>query len=1265
MRVALIYDDLLRPDTTGVHCRAALEGLCEVRHFLPRDLGQMPTEGFDLYLNIDDGLQYTLPPTAAPRAWWVIDTHVNYDWDLVKAQDFDTVFAAQRDGAQRLEADGIANVQWLPLACNPTVHRRREVEKVHDVCFVGNLVAGERQRLVELLQREFERVFVGRAYGEDMARTYSQSRIVFNRSVANDVNMRVFEAVACGSLLVTNDLADNGQEELLRSGEHLVTYRDDGELLERIRHYLAHEDEREALAQQGMEEVHAQHTYRHRMETILEAVAAGGQPRRSGASSAYYHFRRPELVALVPPEATSVLDIGCGAGRMGEALKRRQACRVVGVEQCVEAAQEAGGRLDEVVVGDIEDPALSLGEAAFDCIVCGDVLEHLRNPQPVLERLARALTPEATLVASIPNVRNCQVVRDLAAGFWTYESAGVLDATHLRFFTLGEVLDLFAASGLEVQQVRPVFDEQVGSWRAAGQPTSVQLGPAGLALPSVEDAEELFVIQYLVTAQRRRARAPGLASIIILAWNELPYTRLCVESVLRNTSPPFELVLVDNGSTDGTPEYFAGLADAKFIRNETNLGFPKGVNQGIEAASGEYLVLLNNDTIVPPGWLDRMVAAAESGDDVGMVGPICNYTTGDQLIAVPYHQMSQVDAFAARAAWRHRGQRVPTNRLLGFCLLAKRAALEQVGLLDEAFGIGTFEDDDLSMRMRQAGYRLLVARDCFVHHFGSRTFIAQGIDTESLLESNWERFSGKWGLEGQPQKVGTSAPPATPRLSLCMIARDEEANIARCLESIRPWVDEMIVVDTGSRDGTPEIARECGARVEHFAWCDDFSAARNESLKYATGDWVFWMDADDVIDAGNGARLRELAASAPPEVYGFTARVRCLPRPGEEAGAELVDHVKLIRNHPEVRFQFHIHEQILPSIRRLGKQLAYSDVFVTHAGYDTSPAGQARKRERDLKLLRLDLAEHPDHPFVHFNLGMTAFHTDDLPTAAHHLRQSIELAGPDESHLRKAYALLVGCHRRQGHWPEARGVCEEGLRTCPGDPELLFNQGMVCHQLGDLPAAERAYRAILDDGGAEPYLRSVDVGIAGFKTRHNLAILYRDMARLADAARELRAAVTEEPAFVPSWLAWGELAQGTDAADEVLGLARELCVRADVRGVPGLVEAAMLAGQQRHSEALRAAEGAVQAGLGANEAHGRRLQAHSLLRLGQYGEAVGVLQELVALAPEDIAAHGDLAAALAQAGQGQRALEVCEKAVARWPTDGRLRRLRHDLSAAS
>jgi hypothetical protein len=152
-RVAVIYDDRERPETTGVYCRRALESLVEVVHFRPDALATIPDHGFDLYLNIDDSLAYHLPAGLHPCAWWAIDTHLNFEWCREKAAGFDLVFAAQRDGAARLEAEGIAPAQWLPLACDPEIHRRHEVEKLHDVAFVGNIFPGPRAELLERLHR--------------------------------------------------------------------------------------------------------------------------------------------------------------------------------------------------------------------------------------------------------------------------------------------------------------------------------------------------------------------------------------------------------------------------------------------------------------------------------------------------------------------------------------------------------------------------------------------------------------------------------------------------------------------------------------------------------------------------------------------------------------------------------------------------------------------------------------------------------------------------------------------------------------------------------------------------------------------------------------------------------------------------------------------------------------------------------------------------------------------------------------------------------
>ena len=233
-RVALIFDDRIRPDTTGVYVRKALAELVEVVHFQPGQADAIPASGFDLYLSIDDDTEHRLPASLHPRAYWAIDTHRDFPARFERSIPCDLVFAAQRDGAERLRAAGIDSASWLPLACDPAVHRKHEVPKAYDVAFVGHRCPGPRDELLALIRRDFPEHFIGTAFFDEMARIYSASRVVFNRSLRNDVNMRVFEALACGSLLVTNDLADNGQDELFRDGVHLATYREPGEMLEKI-----------------------------------------------------------------------------------------------------------------------------------------------------------------------------------------------------------------------------------------------------------------------------------------------------------------------------------------------------------------------------------------------------------------------------------------------------------------------------------------------------------------------------------------------------------------------------------------------------------------------------------------------------------------------------------------------------------------------------------------------------------------------------------------------------------------------------------------------------------------------------------------------------------------------------------------------------------------------------------------------------------------------------------------------------------------------
>ena len=337
-------------------------------------------------------------------------------------------------------------------------------------------------------------------------------------------------------------------------------------------------------------------------------------------------------------------------------------------------------------------------------------------------------------------------------------------------------------------------------------------------------------------------------------------------------------------------------------------------------------------------------------------------------------------------------------------------------------------------------------------------------------------------------------------------------------DSAMKWVDEIIVVDTGSTDATPDICRRLGAKVFQFPWCDDFSAARNESLRHASGKWIFWMDSDDTIDEVNGQNLRDLVSrNHPPNVMGYVMQVHC-PSHGEEGlhDVTMVDHVKLFRNHPKIRFEGRIHEQILQPIRALNGDVVFTDIFVTHSGSDNSPEGRIRKRKRDLAILAKDLEERPEHPFVLFNLGMTYFDAQEFGKAIGFIERSLSRASPTESHVRKAYAFLVGAYCQLNRFEEARSIVEKALVLLPNDAELTFRQAIIHQHFGWLRQAESCYLKLLEPKG-ERHFDSVDIGIHSFKTRHNLARVYDEMGAVDKAIEQWHKITVESPFY---WIGW-------------------------------------------------------------------------------------------------------------------------------------------------
>ncbi|WP_066022704.1 MULTISPECIES: glycosyltransferase [Clostridium] len=235
-----------------------------------------------------------------------------------------------------------------------------------------------------------------------------------------------------------------------------------------------------------------------------------------------------------------------------------------------------------------------------------------------------------------------------------------------------------------------------------------------------------------------------LTSIIILTYNNLEYTKQCIESIRKNTkNSEYEIIVVDNCSNDGTREWLNNQEDIILILNEENVGFPKGCNQGIEVASGDNILLLNNDVIVTHNWLDNMIKCLYSSDNIGAVGPVSNSVSYYQQINTNYTNLEELIDFAQGynvsdvSKWEDR------LKLVGFCMLIKKNVLDEIGLLDEIFSPGNFEDDDLSLRIINAHYRLILCKDTFIHHYGSVSF-SQDDKYISLLKTNENKFYDKW-----------------------------------------------------------------------------------------------------------------------------------------------------------------------------------------------------------------------------------------------------------------------------------------------------------------------------------------------------------------------------------------------------------------------------------------------------------------------------------------------------------------------------------------
>ncbi|HYG35119.1 MAG TPA: glycosyltransferase family 2 protein, partial [Clostridia bacterium] len=339
--------------------------------------------------------------------------------------------------------------------------------------------------------------------------------------------------------------------------------------------------------------------------------------------------------------------------------------------------------------------------------------------------------------------RHRRAALSIASEFFSYE------------VVLGAMLDELGVStgSVSVVDSRPASEKrQPEALPGDLRLTPISRWPTRLPEQTVQTALALLVPR----AKSRVGGSRHRVSVVIVTHNGLPYTKMCLTSIFANDwNPGDEVIVVDNGSTDGTPEYLRQLAgcigQVRVVFNEQNRGFAAANNQALALASGSVLILLNNDTLVLRGWRDKLVNWLQDSA-IGMVGPVTNRTCNEAQIDAPYCSYAELERFAAEYTGEHESESNDLRMLAMFCVAFRRDVLVKVGMLDERFEIGMFEDDDYALRVRQAGYRVVCVEDVFVHHFGQGSIgeLCLAGEYDQILDTNRRRFEEKWGLTWQP-----------------------------------------------------------------------------------------------------------------------------------------------------------------------------------------------------------------------------------------------------------------------------------------------------------------------------------------------------------------------------------------------------------------------------------------------------------------------------------------------------------------------------------
>ncbi len=339
--------------------------------------------------------------------------------------------------------------------------------------------------------------------------------------------------------------------------------------------------------------------------------------------------------------------------------------------------------------------------------------------------------------------------------------------------------------------------------------------------------------------------------------------------------------------------------------------------------------------------------------------------------------------------------------------------------------------------------------------------------------------------------------------------------LAECLRSIQPIADQIVVLDTGSSDGTLDIAKSFNAEVYHSEWSDDFSAARNESIKHATCDWILWIDADERLTHDSIQTLQKLLRFEKSPVI-YKVRIKNLKEDG--VNFTLSDAHRLFTNHRQIQFSGKIHEQISPSAKKVHAEERSCDIVLDHFGYSFTGEEKSKKQARNRKILLVEVASNPKSAYAHYTLGHNYKVDNELEAAEQHYRAALELKQFDPAMEASLLNTFADTLFDLGRIPEAEELIQKSLNIEKIQNAAYFLSYRVCLSKKDVAGALHSLRIILDqftqirNSGSRI---STDIEIDKSAILKTLGDLYVQVESWAEATQAYESYLKESDGSVP------------------------------------------------------------------------------------------------------------------------------------------------------